>query len=200
MSKTIAPKISINPSERVYLAGMTGSGKTTLARSFLANVNRLVVIDTKFNLDPDEWQAQIVRDVPRLPADGDGRYIVRSEDPEALGAGLLRLRDYYLYVDEIFSVFPSALKASREWRSIWTAGREFNIGVWAGSQRPTMIPNVIKTEANHYFIFRLQLPEDRQTMRGIVGIDIPRLRGHEFIYANPATETYLQVKQLKASE
>lgn len=190
----------INPSERVYLAGMTGSGKTTLARVMLAQVTRLVVIDTKFNLDPDEWNAEIVRDVPRLPAGAAGRFIVRHDDPESLGPGLLRLRDYYLYVDEIFSVFPSALKASKEWRSIWTAGREFNIGVWAGSQRPTMIPNVIKTEANHYFIFRLQLPEDRATMRGIIGVDIPRLRGHEFIYANPAEETYYQVKQLKVSE
>ena len=53
--------IDINSSERVLLPGKTGSGKTYLARAFLARAERLIVIDSKFNLDPVAWRAEIVR-------------------------------------------------------------------------------------------------------------------------------------------
>lgn len=187
--------ISINTSQRTVLAGKTGSGKTTLAHAFLKNIDRLIVVDTKYTLKGVDWSADVIYQMPERLGH-EFRLIVRTDDLPSLGESLIRLRDVYVYIDELYGVFSNANKIDPAWRALWTRGREFEIGVWGGVQRPANIPLVILTESDHFFIFRLTLKEDRERLAEIVGVKVPLLPRYAFYYANPADEIYLSVKRL----
>lgn len=196
MPKSTIPNLEISDDERVTIVGKTGSGKTVLAREFLRAIDRLIVIDSKFNIDPVAWGAEVLHDIPKTLPD-QFRYIIRLDDPTLAGDLLLRFEDFYLYIDELFAVFPNANAASSGWRGLWTRGRERHIAVWAGVQRPSAIPLVTLSEADHHFVFRLAMAEDRDRMSRIVGVELPKLQGHSFVYANPARDVYWQVDHLE---
>lgn len=187
--------IEISNDQRVLIVGKTGTGKTTLAAEFLRSIDRLIVIDSKFNMPAEVWSAEILYSIPRdLPE--TFRYIIRLDDPTLAGELLLRFEDFYLYVDELFAVFPSAGSASPGWRGLWTRGRERHIAVWAGVQRPAAVPLVTMSEADHFFVFRLAMEEDTDRVGKIVGVKIPRMKGHEFLYAYPARDVFIRYGRL----
>lgn len=188
--------ITISRDSRTLVVGKTGSGKTTLARVFLQSIDRLIVIDSKFTIDPGEWQADKIETLPQELPD-QFRYIVRSDDPQSLGEKLIRFSDYVIYIDELYAIFTSAGSASPGWRGLWTRGREYRIAVWAGVQRPVKIPLETISEADHYFCFRLSWPEDRRRMSEVMGVTIPQLPPRSFIYGHPATEQYMRVGSIE---
>lgn len=196
MGKSTTSITEINDDHRVLIVGKTGTGKTTLAAALLNGIDRLIVIDSKFNMRSDEWRAEILHEVPKTLPD-QFRYIIRLDDPTLAGEDLIKFEDYYLYVDELFAVFPGALSASPGWRGLWSRGRERHIAVWAGVQRPASIPKLTKTEADHFFVFRLVDPDDLKNLSSMIGITIPRLRDHQFLYANPNKDVYIQYNRLE---
>lgn len=186
--------ITIKENERVLIVGKTGSGKTYLSRLLLSHVQRLIVVDSKFRLD--DWSSTIVEKLPvQLPA--RFRYVLRSDDLDQVGDQLASFEDYYLYIDELYAVFPSPAKMLPAWRSLWTRGREAGIGIWAGVQRPVSIPLVTLSEAEHYFVFRLNLREDRDRMSAVCGVTIPLLPRYAFRYAAPSEDVYWQVERVE---
>jgi hypothetical protein len=169
----------VKPSEHVFIAGRTGSGKTYLARKYLARYPQVVALDTKGTMT---W--------PEVPAE-DLTLVERLTDLTAAKTSKIIYRpgwqelefDYYneffrwcyqrghtlVWVDEAMSICPNPHKIPDYYKAILTRGRELKVAVWSLTQRPAGIPQVIMSEATHFFIFDLNMPQDRQKLTEVTG-------------------------------
>lgn len=165
------PPISLKTSDRVFICGKTGSGKTYLAHYATRSINRLVVLDGKGSLSGwglEPWNS----DAERRLLSGEK---VRARVLAPLGIDMTtfwnsvlitcyRAGNVTIYIDELYAVIQPQKPPSSEFFAVYTRGREFGIGVWATTQRPVWVPLVALSEAEHYFMFRLSLAEDRQRL------------------------------------
>lgn len=169
-------QIRIRRSERACFFGRTGSGKTTLARSLLRSTNAPhVVLDPKHRyVDADtpivrEFDKRLDAQIIRVPVDQSELETWDEQVWRIWKAG-----DRIIYADELTlllygprTLIPEAARAIR-------TGRERRVAFWSGSQRPSDIPSVVFTEAEHFFLFRLQFENDRYkvasfTTEGVMG-------------------------------
>ena len=166
--------LKIKQSERVVFVGQTGSGKTFLAQKLSYNLKRFVLIDSKGMPDANErfgtedWSAKGLQDLmegepvrlrvgtPNLPVNDWPDYY------DELFGSVFEAGDVSIYIDEMFTV--SGLNPKTNLTRLLTQGREFNVSTWIGTQRPSKIPLITLSEAQHYFIFNLRLPQDRKRM------------------------------------
>ena len=176
----------INPGEHVLVAGRTGSGKTFLARVYLANFPaRVIALDTKGLL---RWPEV---DPERLTVATRFSEVVRSNKERVIYKPAWEEMDWEVYelffewcyrqggplvvwIDEAMAVCPNPHTIPQYYKAILTRGREHEISAWSLTQRPSGIPQVIISEATHYFIFDLRLHQDRQ----------------KIVYATGATELW----------
>lgn len=175
MSK--APEIK--PNEHVVVPGQNGSGKTFLARKYLAGFPYVVALDTKGDLEWPEIPKEkltLVDSIADLPAVQTPYIIYRPRwqelEPEyydAFFAWIYRRRNCIVWVDEAMSVSPNPGMIPPHYKACLTRGRSLGIGVWSLTQRPSGIAQVILSEAKHYFVFNLTLPQDRKKMVEITG-------------------------------
>ena len=191
--------IRIRSDERVFLCGKTGSGKTFAARHICLPLRRLIVLDPKGRIDPEAgeegWRL--------LPWDREARMLLRNGEPiralvrAPIGPGaedewdrayreVLNAGNATIYIDEVYGVIEGG-KPSPYLVALWTRGRELGIGAIGASQRPSWIPMVLMSEAEHYFAFRLSLLDDRRRMAEMMGqevlVPIPEGDPHGFHYA-----------------
>lgn len=172
--------IKIRANERVLLAGKTGSGKTYAAEHLLAHVRRLVVIDSKGTLGGWNLLEPDFQDWWQFSRGKAGRFRIRApivDKPElwfeTLFERLYHIGDLTLYIDEAYQVTSGPMPG--KWlRALYTRGRELGIGVWASTQRPASIPIILVSEAENIMVFRLNWPEDRKRLAGVVGPEVAR--------------------------
>lgn len=166
--------VDIAPGQRGLVCGATGSGKTVLTRYMLRGVQRLVVLDPKGTLYKwglEEWDASTRK---RLADGNPVRVRVALEAGESSAKFWESvLREVYraaycvLYIDEAYGVNRGT--NAGEWlEAIWTRGREFEITGIAATQRPRNIPVILLSEAEHFFIFELRNPDDRDHVAAYV--------------------------------
>lgn len=197
---------TIKSSDRVFIAGKTGSGKTFLARHLTKRLPRLVVLDGKgslsdWNLDPwgSEARRVLLAGDPikvrvTAPLKGD----IKDFWEKVLGfcyyAG-----DLTIYIDEVYAITPPNASPGPHLNACFTRGREFGVGVWASSQRPVWIPLIAMSEAEHYFCFRLNLSDDRKRMAAFMGTDVnnPINDPHGFYYSRAEWNEPIYKKQLE---
>lgn len=188
--------VTIKPSERVFLAGKTGSGKTYLTKHLTASFRRLIVIDPKGTLHDwnlEKWDRNAMRKLKR----GDDirarvTFDIVKEIDEAWEAVFVELYekgggDFVVYIDETYGVTNFGTRPSPGLTALYTRGREFGIGMWASTQRPLGVPLIEKSEAEHFFIFRLILRGDRQHVGEFIGEEVAERvipDEHGFYYKN----------------
>lgn len=166
-------------SEHVFVAGRTGSGKTVCARQYLSGFPYVVALDIKGKLIwpevPEDEQTLVthLRDLPQVETP---KIIYRPSHDELNP-------EYYneffrwcynrgncvVWIDEVMGVCKNAFDIPEYYRAILTRGRELHVAAWSLSQRPSMIPQVIISEATHLFVYDLNLPQDRQKMVEVTG-------------------------------
>lgn len=156
-------RIHLKNDQRVIILGTTGSGKTVLAKHFLARLNRVVVIDPKHEFRLDGFT--IRKTLPLFGSRWRMIYRPRGNDDDArmvaLFRDLFRLKNATIYVDELASLTERYPHATAELADIARTGREKRVTVWAATQRPRFIPRVFLSEAENSFVFSLRLPDDR---------------------------------------
>lgn len=185
-------EIKTHSDERTFITGQTGSGKTFLARELLRNVTRLIVIDTKGELtnwnteNYDVWVEDAIKRGERVRA----RVIPPiADDLEEYYEDIFKLAysagGIVVYVDEVYAVIPPGSKPGKWFTALYTQGRTREVGVVACSQRPTWIPIFCMSEAQHYFVFRLNFPDDRDRIAktaGMTELTRPIYDPHGFYY------------------
>lgn len=199
-------QLSIQPNQRVFTAGRTGSGKTFLERYLLASSKRLVVCDPKGTLStaiaPDwrltDWsekgRKRLLAGDPvrlRIPAPLDGDWSSYLWD-------VYRAGNVLLYVDETYGVVPPGRAAPEPLLACYTRGRELGIGVHAATQRPSWIPLVCMSEADWFFVFRLTLDEDRKRLASFMGASVmqPIQDRYGFFSYSPEWDSPIYTPQL----
>lgn len=174
----------IRNDEHVFIAGMTGSGKTFLAEHYLVGVNKPVfVLDTKGMFDWEIVPADkkiIVTHLEELPeADRKFDRIIYRPAREELDPIFYNAFYEYCYyrgnctavTDEVMQVCPSPSRIPEYYKGILTRGRELNVNAWSLTQRPATIPVVIYSESTHWFIFKLNNKNDRKRLAEFTGYD-----------------------------
>lgn len=146
-------RVTISPSDRVLIVGKTGSGKTTLAKVFLKAYSPVVILDSLYRTADSDWPPAftIFRDVDQF-----SQYIKRT----------FHRGNYVVYIDELLEV---AEHDPDIFSLLVTRGRAQGIGTWYATQRPRGIPRIALSEAEHLFVFRLALLDDRKLIYELVG-------------------------------
>lgn len=193
----LAQKKRIIPvNEHVFIPGRTGSGKTFLAKKYLANYQNVVVLDTKGLVSwpeiPDtEWTGEekeilknngknenlsMVFKLKDLETADTPKIIYRPPWEEleeeyfnAFFQWIYRRKNTIVWVDEVMSVCPNPHKIPEFYKAILTRGRQRKTAVWSLTQRPSGIPQIIMSESTHFFVFDLNLPQDREKLVEVTG-------------------------------
>lgn len=177
--KIANPGITIDSDDRVFITGQTGSGKSYLASLFLSKAKRLIAIDTIGDLaEQFPRMEEFTRNrVAKLKAGKAQRLIItrpaldEQDIPdwfEGVAKQVLEIEDVTLYIDEAYNVIPNRMLRKNA-LMLFTQGRHYGVGTWISAQRPVKIQAEAATEAQHYFIFRLNNPDDQLRIRKTIG-------------------------------
>lgn len=183
--------------EHAFICGMTGSGKSLLAR-FIVNdpiKEYSIVYDPKHSRTISAWPYQeFIYSWDELQDVGaeDYRIVYRPDldeaDDKAMQLAFFRWvyvqRHIRCYVDECSELLGET-RPNRYLKGCIMRGRELGISMICTTQRPSGIPIITMSEATRLFIFRLNMPEDQQRISDIAGfskIQIATLPPHKFLY------------------
>ena len=192
MQSTTGKTQSFQPSElrgdqRLLFLGKTASGKTFLARYLLklayAKGWRIVIVDPK-----KDWMGRGLakKRFGKRPGTVDAPVLVTGFDKtlrcqiiqpvtwdarmDAMAAAIMKEGNTIIYFDEV-SQLANANAIPLRMKILFTQGRSLNVGAWSGSQRPVMIPEDVKSQAEVWFIFRLTKKKDREVVEGYVPVE-----------------------------
>ncbi len=178
------------------MLGKTGSGKTTVAKKMLypmytrrvywdiKHMNSDLLTSSSLATTPEELAASIKKG--RVSILYQARNI-QPYDFNRVCELLYNTGNFTLFVDEAFKVCsPSWIEPWHE--QIMTLGRERGVGIVNLTQRPRRCHNTVISEAEHFFIFRLQLEDDIAKLKNILPKKyiriVPTLPYHHCIYTD----------------
>ena len=198
-------QLELRLDERMLFCGKTGSGKSALAKYLLEQAQkllhaRIIIIDAddsfskkKSYLGLGTVEAPVkvkayarFADVQLYVPDGMAKddSIVNEIFEHALEDG-----DCIVYIDEAMGLVTQN-SYSREFSNLWTRGRKHHTAAWIATQRPMRVPEIILSQAEHAFIFRINHLDDRKRL--VEYMDIPE------ILAEPVEKYYFWYKHSDA--
>jgi hypothetical protein len=145
-----------------------------------------VAVQRPINLG-EAWK--LYRVVILQSATPDGHLVGTFEDDAAIMSAEAFRRSgesnpVLVYIDEYYDILKGALAGIADKRILKTirAGRERNLSVLVGAQRPRSIPIPTLTEATKMYLFHLEFGEDVTYLmkHGAAIDDVPT--GHSFVY------------------
>lgn len=191
------PKIKAG--EHVFIAGRTGSGKTTLALSIASQFKRIIAIDRLGDLAMEGERVNNIQSFHR-------RYFERWSGQENFlplifspGIGLNNFEKFFeiiykaekikkeglcLLIDEAWTTHPEPLSPKLLYtRELPLTGRHSNISILATSQRPANVSKTLITQCKHLFIGNLWGVGDEKYFEKTTGHEINKnLEAFSFSY------------------
>jgi len=175
-------KNNIKNSEHIFIAGKTGSGKSMLAYYYLSGFQYVRVLDIKGKFYPDKFTPPEDYIIVDKFSDLSGyakekNYIIyrpcfEELDPEYYNEFFkwcYLAENNTVCVDEVMGLYDSPFKILPYHKAILTRGRELNVNMLNLTQRPAGIPQLIISEATHFYVFNLTLENDRIKVANITG-------------------------------
>jgi ABC-type dipeptide/oligopeptide/nickel transport system ATPase component len=175
--------LRIESSERGLLVGQTGCGKSTLAQTILEHMPNLVVIDAKHHFETIQ-PGVLVYNLEELKRAVDNKHVfpegkavlyrppiddLTKENMDAVYKFLFEHRNLFIYNDELTTIVLHASSYPNMLRAIHTQGRQRNVGVLNGTQRPSQIPSWIYTETDVFWKGCLTKRDDAKRMSEYMG-------------------------------
>jgi hypothetical protein len=196
--------VIVESGQRVVAVGKTGSGKSFLMRFLVKQLRRTIVLDPKSMIDPSEWNLEWasqhgIRDLDRGK---DVKMLVRGSDMADWTYWLQAAWDVgnvVVYIDELYALVDfGQAKAPQILSRLYTQGRERLVGVWGSTQRPSWVPMFTMSESDWFFMFRVQLGDDRKRLAELMGESVlePVPDKHGFWEYNTEWDYPLYVPQL----
>ena len=176
-------KFTLLQDEHLFIAGRTGTGKTFLVHTLASEVSETVSIfvhDTKGTAAFDDYPIfEKLSDFKKARETREPGVIVyrpvfqelELEYYEEFYKWVYNRRDCIVIIDEAMQVCESPKKYPQYLKGILTRGREYNIAAWVCTQRPKTLPLFLLSEASKFFVFELNLKDDRQRIMEITGRD-----------------------------
>ncbi len=186
---------------RAVFVGMTGSGKTTLAANIAKFYKFGVVLDIKADKDNLKTFSdyKVCKTISELTNCRAKKIMFR---PDRKHARMSAIRETNSVINQFFEwcylrgncfvlVDECAAVASGQYMpdayfDLMQRGRSKNIMTFSLTQRPAFVPNVIFSESEDKYIFRLDLFADRKKVEQFTGIPeekIFALNKREFYHA-----------------
>jgi len=85
--------------------------------------------------------------------------------------------DTVIAVDELGQIVKGN-DVSLEYADVTDRGRQRNVTIWQGNQKPVFLPHAALSESDHYFMFDLMVDKDREKMVGILGKKVMQRPSH----------------------
>lgn len=201
--------------EHVTIIGMTGSGKTTLAKSLLdLRTWRVMLVTKEDDLTWRGWRTvSSVDQIKPRPAQHE-RETDRGTSwklfPEYTKSGpvfrsafdrVWKDGGWTFYVDEAYHVQHKGLEQNLV--QLLTQGRSRRVSMVCGVQRPSWVSRFVFSEATHLFCFQCGDRRDLKALRDGVGDAfaeaVEDLKRFEYVYLNKVTRRMVRgtVRTLK---
>lgn len=210
---------NIKDSEHVFVAGKTGTGKSFLAEVYLAGFERVVKLDTKNEVEErrykneplwrgleeyvdfevcynlEEVKASEFHHIIYVPAVDE----MNTDGYDAFLDWCYNERGITVWIDELMSVCESPQRYPLALKSIMTRGRSRRVAAWCCTQRTLDNPAIVLANTTHFFIFPLQLDQDRKKIVNATGCpefnEIPdKTDKHVFWYFRDGTDAPVAAK------
>ncbi len=207
-------EIKIKSNSRVLVVGRSGSGKTTFTTQFLWNRYRGV---NKIFIDPKRELIYLLNDFDIICHNSKNletyninknRVLYMPEDVsnidfESVCEYCFEKGNTTLFIDES-AYYCTSSRIPKAYKKLMIMGRSRGVGVVNTTQRPNGINQLLLSEAEHFFIFSLNLKSDKEKLKTMIPHQyhhfIDKMPLHHFFYANLRENQFIYFNPIKINK